>query len=72
MPATLVASITHSIIGLPQMVCSGLGVLECIRLPFPALNIIEQISIKVLYLLKLKIKRSKLYFNKCFNLDLGS
>jgi hypothetical protein len=52
-PAVSAASITQSIIGLPEIVCNGLAVSECILLPLPALNIIEQISIKMLYLLKL-------------------
>jgi hypothetical protein len=50
MLADLLASITHSSIGLPEIKCKGLGVSENILLPFPALKIIEQTSIKVLYL----------------------
>jgi len=40
---------------LPEIVCKGLGVFDSILLPFPALNIIEQIFIKMLYLLSLQI-----------------
>ena len=54
-PADWLASITHWSIVLPEIVCKGLGVLDNILLPFPALNIIEQIFIKMLYLLSLQI-----------------
>jgi hypothetical protein len=39
----------------PEIVCNGLGVSEDILFPLPALNIIEHISIKMLYNLRLKI-----------------
>ena len=44
---------TYLQVTLPEIECKGLGVLDNILLPFPALNIIEQTSIKVLYLLSL-------------------
>ena len=52
-PADLLASITHCIMVLPEIKCSGLGMFDNILVPFPALNIIEQTSIKMLYLLSL-------------------
>ena len=55
MLAVLLASITHCSIGLPEIVCKGLGVSDNILFPFPALNIIEHISIKMLYNLRLEI-----------------